>query len=70
MKNNYLRIAWILPNVFMYFASFGLIVFISLLYREFDILTFTVYSVFVVLTLFSAVFGTYKILLWIKEERI
>lgn len=70
MKNNYLRIAWILPNVFMYFASFGLIVFISLLYRELDILTFTVYSAFVVLTLFTAVFGTYKIRLWIKEERI
>lgn len=70
MKNIYFQIAWILPNVFMYFASLGLIVFISLIYRELDILTFTVYSVFVVLTLFTAVFGTYKILLWIKEERI
>ncbi|RNF39186.1 hypothetical protein EEX84_10830 [Planococcus salinus] len=70
IKDYLLRTVWILPNILMYFTSLGLVIFVSVFYRDLNNPFLFVYLGFVVLTMLFAVFGTYKIILWIREGKM
>lgn len=66
-----LRIAWIIPNVFMYLFFFGLSVFVLIKAEELeDINQLGIWVIFLMLLLFVAQFGSYRIWSWIKQGKI
>lgn len=71
MKNNKLRVAWIIPNVFCYlmFIGFSSFVLINAKGLE-EINRLSIWVVMLLLLLLVSIFGSYRIWTWIKEGKI
>jgi hypothetical protein len=68
---NILRFAWILPNVLLYFVFFFLVYFISSNYSGLkELNNLSIYVILTILILGVAIYGSIKILSWIKEGKI
>jgi hypothetical protein len=66
-----LRVAWILPNVFLYLAFIFLTFFIINNYSGLEELNnLGIWIIISVLILVVALFGSYKIFVWIREGKI
>jgi len=70
-KNIKLRIVWIIPNVFMYllFIGFGTFVLINADGLR-DINRLGIWVFMLLLILFAALFGSFRIWTWIKQGKI
>lgn len=71
LKNNKLRVAWIIPNVFCYLMLVGLSIFVAINAEglaEVDRLSIWVLSMFMLLIV--SVFGSYRIWTWIKQGKL
>jgi hypothetical protein len=66
-----LRVAWILPNIFLYLAFIFLTFFIINNYSGLEELNnLGIWIIISVLVLVVALFGSYKIFVWIREGKI
>jgi hypothetical protein len=66
-----LRIAWIIPNVIMYIFFLGLSVFVFANAEGLnDINRLGLWLVTLILLLFIALFGSYRIWSWIKQDKL
>lgn len=71
MKKTGLRIAWIIPNVFMYLTAIGLLTFIVVFADGLiEINRFAIYVVFFVLLMLVNVYGSFRIATWIKQGKL
>jgi hypothetical protein len=71
MSKQRLRVAWIIPNIFMYllFVVFsGFVIINANGIREINRLNIWIF--FLILLLFIALFGTYRIWVWIKQGKL
>jgi len=71
MKNVKLRLAWIIPNIFCY-IMFILCCYFLITNAEWvnEIGRLGGWVLMLTLLLFTTVFGTYRILIWIKDGKI
>ena len=68
LKNAKLRIVWIIPNVFCYLMLFGLAMWMMANVEGLqEINSLSIYVIFMILLLLVSVFGSYRILTWIKQ---
>jgi Na+/H+-dicarboxylate symporter len=66
-----LRVAWILPNIFLYVAFIFLTYFIMSNYSGLkELNNLGIWIIISVLVLVVAVFGSYKIVVWIRDGKI
>lgn len=71
MKKVKQRIAWILPNVLMYIALLVIAVFISVNASALnEINRLGIWILAMILLLVVSVFGTFKIVSWIKQGKM
>lgn len=71
MKNYKLRIIWIIPNIFLYLMFIGCSIFV-LKFREglLEINRLSIWVITLILLLFVAILGSYRIWTWIKEGKM
>ncbi|MDU0206284.1 hypothetical protein ACYEXS_36250 [Paenibacillus sp. MAH-36] len=66
-----LRIAYIIPNVFMYILIFGLSVFVFTSVEELkDVNRLEIWLFNLVILLLAALFGSYRIWSWVKRGKL
>lgn len=66
-----LRIAWIIPNVLMYIFFLGLSLFVFANTEGLnDINRLVMWIITLILLLFIALFGSYRIWTWIKQGKL
>ncbi|WP_342527670.1 hypothetical protein MKY84_03090 [Chryseomicrobium sp. FSL W7-1435] len=68
MKNTTFRVAWIIPNIFLYLMVIGLASFIIINaegLREID--RMGIWALYLMLLLAVAIFGSFRIWTWIKQ---
>ncbi|NOU97802.1 hypothetical protein GC093_31910 [Paenibacillus sp. LMG 31456] len=69
--NMKLRVAWIIPNIFMYIFFIGISVFVLNNSNGLQhINQLVIWVVILILLLFTALFGTFRILSWIKQGKL
>lgn len=66
-----LRIAWIIPNVLMYILFLGLSVFVFANTKGLiDMNRLGIWLIMTILLLMIALFGSYRIWIWIKQGKL
>ena len=71
MKNNKLRLAWIIPNVFCYFMLIGFASFVFINAEGLqEINRLSIWVLMLILLLFYCLFGSFRIWTWIKEGKM
>ncbi|APH05666.1 hypothetical protein A9C19_13400 [Bacillus weihaiensis] len=71
MKNNRLRILWIIPNVFCYIMCLALFIFIvSNVQGLMEINQFFIYLFLDILLLFISILGSFRIISWMEQGKL
>ncbi|NSL53275.1 hypothetical protein [Calidifontibacillus erzurumensis] len=71
MKNNKLRLVWIIPNVFCYLMFIGFTSFVLVNAKELEeINRLSIWVFMMLLLLLVSLFGSYRIWRWIKEGKM
>ncbi|WP_422122310.1 hypothetical protein DHX103_10900 [Planococcus sp. X10-3] len=71
MKNTKMRIAWIIPNIFLYLMFIGFSTFVVLNAEGLQgINRFGIWVFFMMLLLLVAIIGSFQIRSWIKDGKI
>ncbi|KAA0547514.1 hypothetical protein FZW96_11725 [Bacillus sp. BGMRC 2118] len=71
LKNNKLRIVWIIPNIFCYVMALGCTIFILLYAEELaEINRLVLYMLLTIAVYTVSIIGSYRIVSWIKEGKM
>ena len=71
MKNNKLRLVWIIPNVFCYLMFIGFSSFVLFNAKGLEeINRLSIFVFMMLLLLLVSLFGSYRIWTWIKEGKM
>jgi len=71
MKNNKLRVIWMIPNVFCYLMFFGYLGYVLIYAKELEEIDRLFSSIMMSLAvLFVSILGSFRIRSWIKEGKM